>query len=184
MSGWEYKVVPAPKKGVKGAGVKGPEERFANAMEVLMNDMGAQGWEYQRSETLPSMERSGLTGSTTEWRNLLVFRRAIEEAIDAFEPELLPAPEAVAAMAASEAVVAPQNEAPNQAVDNVAPVSHEETAQVEPAATSEQVTSDTHVLEASERPADAHNNDVSRLADKLPSFENFRRQRFSESSES
>lgn len=92
MSGWEYKVIPAPNKGIKGAGIKGPEARFANAIEGLMNDMGAQGWEYQRAETLPSVERSGLTGSTTEWRNVLVFRRAATTALDDFEPELLPPP--------------------------------------------------------------------------------------------
>ena len=92
MSQWEYKVVPAPTKGTKAHGVKGPEGRFANALETLMNDMGRDGWEYQRAETLPSIERSGLTGSTTEWRNVLVFRRAVTSAIDDFEPELLPPP--------------------------------------------------------------------------------------------
>ncbi|WP_415402510.1 DUF4177 domain-containing protein [Tateyamaria sp. SN3-11] len=92
MSGWEYKVVPAPTKGVKGKGIKSPEGRFANALETLMNDMGAEGWEFQRAETLPSVERSGLTGSTTEWRNVMVFRRALVDPIDDFEPELLPPP--------------------------------------------------------------------------------------------
>ena len=92
MSAWEYKVVPAPTKGVKGRGIKGPEGRFANALEALMNAMGADGWEYQRAETLPSVERSGLTGSTTEWRNVLVFRRKTAAAMDDFEPELLPPP--------------------------------------------------------------------------------------------
>ncbi|WP_299200745.1 DUF4177 domain-containing protein [uncultured Tateyamaria sp.] len=92
MSGWEYKVVPAPTKGVKGKGVKGPEARFAHALEAMMNDMGREGWEFQRAETLPSIERSGLTGSTTEWRNLLVFRRTVSDPIDEFEPELLPPP--------------------------------------------------------------------------------------------
>lgn len=92
MSGWEYKVIPAPTKGVKSKGVKGPEARFAYALEAMMNDMGREGWEFQRAETLPSIERSGLTGSTTEWRNLLVFRRAVSDPIDEFEPELLPPP--------------------------------------------------------------------------------------------
>ncbi|GGX56605.1 hypothetical protein GCM10007385_26730 [Tateyamaria omphalii] len=92
MSGWEYKVVPAPTKGVKSKGVKGPEARFAHALESMMNDMGRDGWEFQRAETLPSIERSGLTGSTTEWRNLLVFRRPVSDPIDEFEPELLPPP--------------------------------------------------------------------------------------------
>lgn len=92
MSGWEYKVVPAPAKGLKARGIKGPEERFAHAIETLMNDMGADGWEFQRSETLPSIERAGLTGTTTEWRSVMVFRRTTSAPMDAFEPELLPAP--------------------------------------------------------------------------------------------
>ncbi|MEX0367206.1 MAG: DUF4177 domain-containing protein [Ruegeria sp.] len=94
MAGWEYKVIPAPTKGQKAKGVKGGEGRFAHALELLMNDMARAGWEFQRAETLPSTERSGLTGSTTEWRNLLVFRRSVNDPLDDFEPELLPAPEA------------------------------------------------------------------------------------------
>jgi hypothetical protein len=77
---FEYKVVPAPTKGQKAKGVKGVEERFAYALEALMNELASDGWEYLRADTLPSIERSGLTGSITEWRNLLVFRR---EAIQA-----------------------------------------------------------------------------------------------------
>lgn len=77
MSGFEYKVVPAPQKGVKAKGVKAGEARFALALETLMNEMAADGWAYQRAETLPSVERSGLTGSTTEWRNVLIFRKEV-----------------------------------------------------------------------------------------------------------
>ena len=43
----------------------------------LLNQLGQSGWEYQRAELLPSEERTGLTGSTTNWRNVLVFRRAV-----------------------------------------------------------------------------------------------------------
>jgi hypothetical protein len=92
MSGWEYKVVPAPSKGVKAPGIKTAESRFANTLETLMNDMGADGWEFQRAETLPSIERAGLTRTTTEWRNVMVFRRQTVAPIDDFIPELLPAP--------------------------------------------------------------------------------------------
>ena len=92
MSQWEFKVVHAPTKGTKARGVKGPEGRFAQALETLMNDLGREGWEYQRADTLPSIERAGLTGSTTEWRNVLVFRRLRENDAEAFAPELLPAP--------------------------------------------------------------------------------------------
>ncbi|WP_083100961.1 DUF4177 domain-containing protein [Pseudophaeobacter leonis] len=77
MQAFEYKVVPAPHKGTKAKGVKTPEQRFANSIEMTLNELAAQGWEYQRAELLPSDERAGLTGSTTNWRNVLVFRRAL-----------------------------------------------------------------------------------------------------------
>ncbi len=81
MSAFEYKVVPAPAKGTKAKGVKTPEARFANSVEITLNEMAAEGWEYLRAELLPSEERSGLTSSTTNWRNVLVFRRAIEQSV-------------------------------------------------------------------------------------------------------
>ncbi|MFT5630421.1 MAG: hypothetical protein ACI82I_001532 [Gammaproteobacteria bacterium] len=84
MSQYEYKVVPAPKKGLKAKGVKSTEDRFAHALETAMNTLGAEGWEYQRSDTLPSEERSGLTRRVTTFQNMLVFRRAV--AVDAIEP--------------------------------------------------------------------------------------------------
>ncbi len=80
MHRYEYKVVPAPQKGTKARGVKTPEGRFANSIEQLLNQMGQDGWEYQRAELLPSEERAGLTGSAVNWRNVLVFRRAVETA--------------------------------------------------------------------------------------------------------
>lgn len=97
MPRYEYKVVPAPTKGLKGKGVKGAEARFSHAIQELMNGLSGYGWEYQRAETLPSIERTGLTGSSTEWRNVLVFRRLRETDTEAFSPELLPSPEEDAA---------------------------------------------------------------------------------------
>lgn len=93
MSAWEYKIVPAPNKGVKARGIKGADNRFAYALEILMNDMADEGWEFQRAETLPSIERAGLTGTTTEWRNVMVFRRGRADDTEDFEHELLPAPD-------------------------------------------------------------------------------------------
>lgn len=92
MSGYEYKVVPAPRKGEKAKGIKTPEARFAHAVEGLINRLAAEGWEYQRADFLPCDERSGLTGSVTQWRNLLVFRRA--RALDTFQARPLAKPEA------------------------------------------------------------------------------------------
>ncbi len=93
MSQYEYKVVPAPLKGVKSKGLRTAEARFSHTLQELMNQMAAEGWEYQRAETLPSQERAGLTGTTTEWRNVLIFRRAAGADTPDFKPELLPAPE-------------------------------------------------------------------------------------------
>ncbi|MDA5094439.1 DUF4177 domain-containing protein [Aliiroseovarius sp. KMU-50] len=75
---YEYRVIPAPTKGQKAKGVKSAEDRFAYAMSEILNQMAADGWDYQRAETLPSEERKGLTGKTTTFRNLLVFRRERE----------------------------------------------------------------------------------------------------------
>ena len=77
MQTFEYKVVPAPKKGERARGVKRTEDRFANTLMAVMNDLGREGWEYLRADTLPCEERVGLTGKTTHFQNMLVFRRVI-----------------------------------------------------------------------------------------------------------
>ncbi|NIZ59529.1 DUF4177 domain-containing protein [Sedimentitalea sp. CY04] len=91
MMQFEYKVVPAPAKGTKAKGVKTPHGRFAVSIEQLLNEMASEGWEFQRAELLPSEERSGLTGSTTNWRNVMIFRRAIVEYVDEEEVSAAPA---------------------------------------------------------------------------------------------
>ncbi|MAC77501.1 MAG: DUF4177 domain-containing protein [Rhodobacteraceae bacterium] len=75
MAHFEYKVVPAPTRGDKVKGVKQPEARFAHSVEAVLNQMAEGGWEFVRAEMLPSEERSGISKTTREWRNLLVFRR-------------------------------------------------------------------------------------------------------------
>lgn len=80
---YEYKVVPAPRKGRSGKGVRGTEAKFANELMFVMNDLGADGWEYVRSDTLPCEERSGLTSKTTSFQNILVFRRRVMSFADA-----------------------------------------------------------------------------------------------------
>ena len=78
MQRFEFKVIPAPKRGEKARGVKTTEERFALALTSLMNQLGAEGWDYVRADALPCDERVGLTGSKTTFQNMLVFRRALE----------------------------------------------------------------------------------------------------------
>lgn len=73
----EYKVVPAPQKGTKGPGLRTPEARFANALSAVINEMAADGWRYLRAETLPAIERQGLTGRNTVFHNILVFERPL-----------------------------------------------------------------------------------------------------------
>lgn len=82
MSGFEYKVLPAPVRGLKAKGVKGTQARFANALETVMNELGAEGWEYQRTDTLPVEERQGLTGKTSSFQNMLVFRRVLVDDVE------------------------------------------------------------------------------------------------------
>ena len=91
MPQYQYKVISAPNRGVKAKGVKSPEDRISPALEEVMNQMAAEGWEYQRAETLPSVERSGLTSTTTNWRNVLVFRKILDEAIPEPASIVLPA---------------------------------------------------------------------------------------------
>lgn len=96
MQQFEYRVVPAPTRGAKVKGVKAAEDRFAHALAAVMNEMAAEGWEYQRAETLPCEESKGFfsTGRITVYRNMLVFRRAVgaaaEAANDVADPETPP----------------------------------------------------------------------------------------------
>ncbi|WP_116083988.1 DUF4177 domain-containing protein [Tropicimonas sp. IMCC34011] len=80
MPRYEYKVVPAPERGTKVKGLKTTPDRFAYALEELMNELGAKGWDYVRADTLPCEERSGLASRKTTYQNMLVFRRSAESA--------------------------------------------------------------------------------------------------------
>jgi hypothetical protein len=86
MQRFEYKVIPAPKRGEKARGVKTTEDRFAHALTTLMNQLGAEGWDYVRADALPCEERVGLTGTKTTFQNVLVFRRAIGSATEEDRP--------------------------------------------------------------------------------------------------
>ncbi|WP_259992110.1 DUF4177 domain-containing protein [Sulfitobacter sp. S190] len=122
MPRYEYKVVPAPQKGLKGKGVRGPEARFSNALQELMNGLGGYGWEYLRAETLPSIERSGLASTTTEWRNVLVFRRPRTGDVEEFQPELLPAPDPLDEVAFDDDEIPPPSDAVKEALINGDPL--------------------------------------------------------------
>lgn len=82
----------------KSKSAKTPADRYAATLTEAINSMAVNGWEYLRAETLPSEERSGLTGRTTLFHNLLIFRRAVEAAAPAHipaetaTPQIEPAP--------------------------------------------------------------------------------------------
>ena len=89
---YEYRVIPAPVKGTKTKAAKTAPDRFAVPLQEAMNTMAAEGWEFQRAETLPSEERSGLTGTKTVYHNMLVFRRLREADLAAFHPKVMTPP--------------------------------------------------------------------------------------------
>ena len=91
---FEYKVIPAPRRGDKARGAKTTADRFAAALTQVMNDLGRDGWEYLRSDTLPCEERVGLTGKATAFQHMLVFRRTLQTAplAEPAAPISLPSP--------------------------------------------------------------------------------------------
>jgi len=119
MPRYEYKVVPAPKKAGKIKGLKGTDQRFAGALASLMNQYGADGWEYQRTDTLPCEERHGLTGRATVFQNMLIFRREasampdISAPVETTEPEPAPAVPLFRTTTSAPATDAAQGRAPH-----------------------------------------------------------------------
>ena len=91
---YEYKVIPAPARGLKAKGLKSPEDRFANALQTAMSEQAASGWEYLRADTLPSEQREGLISKTTVFQNMLVFRRIKAADVPALQPPKPPVIEA------------------------------------------------------------------------------------------
>jgi hypothetical protein len=89
MPTYEYRVVPAPRNATKEKGAKTTDARFAATLTRLMNELGAEGWEYQRAETLPCDERRGLTGRVETTQHVLVFRREREAAAPALRAPAL-----------------------------------------------------------------------------------------------
>jgi len=81
MAFYEYKVIPAPRKAVRVKGAKGFTARFASALEIALNELAIQGWEYVRAESLPVDERQGLSMRKTEsYQNVLIFRKLANNA--------------------------------------------------------------------------------------------------------
>jgi hypothetical protein len=98
MQRYEYRVIPAPRRGEKSREARSTPERFALALTQIMNKMGAEGWDYLRTDTLPCEERVGLTGRQTTFQHMLVFRRPLAQAA-----RLAAAPQAIEDLAPARA---------------------------------------------------------------------------------
>ena len=111
MPRYEFKVIPAPRRGEKAREAKTTEDRFALALSSLMNSLGREGWDYVRADTLPCDERAGLTGTKTTFQTVLVFRRPLGEeppvGLTAFTPRETPRAEVPRIGAATDAPAGP-----------------------------------------------------------------------------
>lgn len=78
MTSYEYKTLPAPRRERRVRGQKAGADAFAAAIQAVLNDQAAAGWEFQRAESLPCDEKKGLFGRRQEVLHaLLIFRRAV-----------------------------------------------------------------------------------------------------------
>lgn len=117
MTQFEYKVVPAPVRAEKVRGAKTVQDRFAATLAAVMNDLGRDGWEYLRADTLPVEERVGFTGRQTVFQNMLVFRRTVAAAEVEVAPVGLPEMRMSEVRMTGGAAAAPLSSAPAPRVD-------------------------------------------------------------------
>lgn len=80
MKKYEFKIVPAPQN-VQRGWFQAKDDGFANTVTELMNEMGACGWDYVRSETLSFGRRRWYGAKRVERHEVLVFRRTIAEEV-------------------------------------------------------------------------------------------------------
>ena len=128
---FEYKVIPAPKKAHKVKGLKRGEDKFAASLAAIMNQQGAEGWEYQRTDTLPVESRAGLTSHTTTFQNMLIFRRIINDVDGDINVGSTPETPPVSAPEAPIAPAAP-SVTPVAAAENLAVSDAQKTAEDQP----------------------------------------------------
>ena len=101
MPAQEYKVVPAPTRPDRAMRRQDAEARHAATLTRLMNDMGAEGWEFVRAEALPAEERRGLFSRAVVTHHVLIFRREAVAAAPAGPAHAPGSPEDFAARASA-----------------------------------------------------------------------------------
>ncbi len=76
---FEYKTVGAPEKAKRKRGLRSQSDRVALAFEEILQAEAVDGWEYQRTDLLPVIERAGWFGRGHEvHRAVMVFRRPLD----------------------------------------------------------------------------------------------------------
>lgn len=94
MPSYEFRVIPAPKGAGKKTDLTKGQDAFCAEISDVLTDMGRDGWEFVRAETLPERQRrKGLFSRQTD-KQCLVFRRELSAKTEA-EPsvaELAPQP--------------------------------------------------------------------------------------------
>lgn len=73
---------------------------------------------YHRTDMLPSIERAGLTSTSTQWRNLLIFKRPLAGDETPEVLEMLPPPEEVSDAEADDAPADASDEATDPASES------------------------------------------------------------------
>ncbi len=112
MGHFEYKVLPTPRRTKRAKGVKGEPARFAHMLTELMNVEAAEGWEYYKSETLPTEIKNGLFKSRIETtQTVLVFRRSLKSDDDSEILSITPAAEPRLSASREETVAEPSEPA-------------------------------------------------------------------------
>ncbi len=76
MSGIEFKVIPAPDSPRRLKKTKGGQDPYAATLTSVFNEMGQDGWEFIRVETVQYRRRAGLFFRKLTERQMLVFRRS------------------------------------------------------------------------------------------------------------
>lgn len=123
MTRYEYRLIQAPTEPPKIKGVRGAVPRYLQGLTEAMNEMGAEGWSYVRTDRLPVSSRKGLLRRLDVHEELvMVFRRAVAEAAVPADP---PVP---AADAAPRAVQPPVRARPDHWPESPAPEEFEEHA--------------------------------------------------------
>ncbi len=97
---FEYKTVGAPERAKRRRGLRSQSDRVAAAFEEILQSEAVDGWEYQRTDLLPVIERAGWFRRGHEvHRAVMVFRRPLDrvarvegEATLRRAPSVTPAP--------------------------------------------------------------------------------------------